>query len=80
MRGYNDDLTMSLAIACWVRDTALTANKRDEEYREAFFNSMISTNRQFNTAIPGMAGYRKSEESFEEAKIQYQEYMWLIKG
>jgi hypothetical protein len=23
MRGYNDDLTMSLAISLWVRDTAL---------------------------------------------------------
>ena len=23
MRGYNDDLTMSLAIGLWVRDTAL---------------------------------------------------------
>ena len=24
MRGYSDDLIMALAIACWVRDTALT--------------------------------------------------------
>ena len=23
MKGYNDDLVMALAIACWVRDTAL---------------------------------------------------------
>jgi len=80
MRGYNDDLIMSLAIACWVRDTALTANKRDEEYREAFFNSMISTNRHFNTAIPGMAGYKKSDDSLAEAMSEYKEYMWLMKG
>jgi hypothetical protein len=80
MRGYNDDLMMSLAIACWVRDTALIANKRDEEYREAFFNSMISTNRQLNTAIPGMVGYKKSGDSLEEARSQYKEYMWLLKG
>ena len=27
MRSYNDDLVMSLAIACWVRDTAIEVNK-----------------------------------------------------
>ena len=48
MRGYNDDLTMSLAIGCWVRDTALSANRREQEYREAFFNSMISTDKKFD--------------------------------
>ena len=35
MRSYNDDLVMALAIACWVRDTALTVNKRDAEYNKA---------------------------------------------
>jgi len=29
MRGYNDDLVMSLAIACWIRDTVVTSSKRD---------------------------------------------------
>jgi len=64
MRGYNDDLIMSLAICCWVRDTALTANKREMEYREAFFSSLISTNKKLDTTIPGMLGHN----SFENKK------------
>jgi len=35
MKGYNDDLVMSLAIACWVRDTAIISAKRGEEGRLA---------------------------------------------
>ena len=80
MRGYNDDLTMSLAIGCWVRDTALSANKLEQEYREAFFNSMVSTNKQFNTTIPGMLGHNRLDNSLEEAREQYEQYMWLLKG
>ena len=29
MRSYNDDLVIAASIACWVRDTALTVNKKD---------------------------------------------------
>ncbi len=29
MRSYNDDLIMSLAIACWVRDTALEVSQKE---------------------------------------------------
>ena len=34
-RGYNDDLVIALAIACWIRDTALTVNQRDVEQRKS---------------------------------------------
>ena len=40
MRSYNDDLIMALAIACWVRDTALETNGRDAEYQKACLSSM----------------------------------------
>jgi hypothetical protein len=82
MRGYNDDLIMSLAIGCWVRDTALSANVREQEYREAFFNSMIATNKKFDSTIPGMLGHKenKSSRSVEKAAQEYKQYMWLIKG
>jgi hypothetical protein len=80
MRGYNDDLMMSLAIGCWVRDTALTANKRDQEYTEAFFNSITSTNKQFNTTIPGMAGHSGLDNSLSNALEEREQYMWLMKG
>jgi len=80
MRGYNDDLIMSMAIGCWVRDTALTANEREQEYREAFFNSLVSTNKKFDTTIPGMLGYNDMGKKQEEAAQQNQEFIWLMKG
>jgi len=80
MRGYNDDLIMSMAIGCWVRDTALTANEREQEYREAFFNSLVSTNKKFDTTIPGMLGYNDMGKKQEEAAQQHQQYIWLMKG
>jgi hypothetical protein len=44
MRSYHDDLVMALAIGCWVRDTALTVNQRDLEYKKAMvgFNMKIT--------------------------------------
>jgi len=82
MRGYNDDLIISLAIACWVRDTALMTSQRDIEYKKAILSSMISANTQMNTSIPGMLGYKK-ESSFdilEKERQQQQDFMWIYKG
>ncbi len=85
MRGYNDDLVMALAIACWVKDTALTVNERDLAYNKAFLNAMVHTNTKVQTAIPGMHGYKNSldhdkmaEKNKEIAKAI--EYSWLYKG
>jgi hypothetical protein len=87
MRGYNDDLIMALAIACWVRDTALTTSQRDVEYKKACLNSIISVNTKLNTTLPGMEGYNPKEaveeklfKGREEAKSAYEQYPWLIKG
>jgi hypothetical protein len=35
MRSYHDDLVMALAIGCWVRDTALTVNKKKPRIQES---------------------------------------------
>ena len=83
MRGYNDDLIMSLAIACWVRDTALTVNKRDIEFKKACLNSMVAVNTKINTTVPGMEGYNRKEALDEKMFKQieeYKQYSWLIKG
>jgi len=81
-RGYNDDLVMSLAIACWVRDTVLEENTKDLQYKRAFLNSMISSNTKMNTLIPGMQGYKKVEsfDKIRAAEKTYKEFGWLIKG
>ena len=80
MRGYNDDLVMSLAIGCWVRGTALETNKREQEYREAFFNSIVATGRNFDTTIPGMLGHKGLNKNLDKAKKEQEQYIWLLKG
>ena len=69
---------MAFAIACWVRDTALTLNKRDIEYTKAFMNSIFRNDTIINTAIPGMRGYKSVKNTNEIKKAQ--EYAWLYKG
>jgi len=80
MRGYNDDLTMALAIGCWVRDTALTANKKESDYREAFFNSIGVIGKRLDTTIPGMLKHNRSDEALQKAAEMTGEYMWLLRG
>jgi hypothetical protein len=83
MRGYNDDLTMALAIACWVRDTALTVNQREADYKKACLNSIIKVDTKVNTTIPGMQGYNRKEaldDKMFKSKQDYEKYSWLIKG
>jgi len=82
MRSYNDDLVMALAIACWVRDTALTVNQRDMEYNKAMMSSMIISNRELDTTIPGMTGHDRINLQKKQAKAikQNKEFVWLLKG
>jgi hypothetical protein len=78
MRGYNDDLVMPLAIACWVRDVAIIKNGRDIEYKKALLNAMIKTNTKLNTTIPGQIGYKR-ETDFTKVKEERpeKEFLWL---
>jgi hypothetical protein len=43
---------------------------------------MIFTKTSLNTTIPGMHGYKNEEKSdkIKEAKDNYKNYGWLIKG
>jgi hypothetical protein len=81
MRGYNDDLVMALAIACWVRDTAIQASSRDLNYQKAFVDSIIVSSRKFETRIKGQEGYKKDNilDKMSEAKSLYSQYKWIIK-
>ena len=86
MKNRNDDLTMSLAIACWVRDTALTVSQRDIEYTKAMFNAITVANTKVQTKIPGQIGYNGNYSMDEkrvnqkELKEFYKMYDWLYKG
>ena len=78
MRMYNDDLVMSFAIGCWVRDTALQENKKALEYSKIFLSSMTVSKRGLNTSIPGQEGYKPIEQS--DAMKKQREFLWLLKG
>ena len=81
MQGYNDDLVMSLAIACWIKDTVFQTNQRELEYKKAMLTSLVKTNTMMDTKIPGMLGYNKDlSVSLNEAKQQYQNFFWVYKG
>ena len=86
MRSYNDDLTMALAIGCWVRDTALETNEREAEYKKAFLGSMIMSNTKMSTTIPGMSGYSRKFDVEADLKNKKQaqqldeQFVWLYKG
>jgi len=82
MRGYNDDLIMSLAIACWIRDTVIASSRKDERYAKAILDSMVYANTKMNTSIKGMHGYKQNEmhDKLEEHKKIQSEYGWLYKG
>ena len=82
MRSYNDDLIMSLAIACWVRDTALATNARDIEYAKAFIGGITKTSNELDTRINGMMkqGTIKLQDKARKQKATYDSYPWLFKG
>jgi len=82
MRSKHDDLVMSFAIACWIRDTVFEESAYNREKSESMLSAIKTSNKTFNSAIPGMVGYRqvrKDNQAREAQKIQ-QEYMWLYRG
>jgi len=82
MRSYNDDLVMSFAIGCWVRDMVLVENQRSLEYDKQFLSAMSTESTKLSTTIPGMLGHRRSqkENQQEKAKEFNEQYMSIIKG
>ena len=82
MRGYNDDLIMSLAIGCWVRDTVLVENQRGVEYSKQFISSISSKETKFSTTIPGQLGHKATKLVEQSANAQEfnDQYMTIIKG
>ena len=81
MKSYNDDLIMALAIACWVRDTALQVNARDLNYQKAFVDAIITSKTTFNTRIKGQHGYEGDNilDKMSEAEQIYEQFKWIIK-
>lgn len=82
MRSKHDDLVMSFAIACWIRDAVYEESAYDREKSEKMMNAFFTGKRELNTTIPGMIGHLPVMISGQasEAKKQQQQYSWLYKG
>jgi hypothetical protein len=82
MRGYNDDLVMSFAIGCWVRDTVIVESQKNIEYSKQFLSSITTSKTNLSTTVPGMAGHQQTKENQEAHRAQEfnDQYMALIKG
>jgi hypothetical protein len=52
MKGYNDDLVMSAAIGCWIRDTVVGPNFVSTEMKRQLISGMSKTS-TVNTQIDG---------------------------
>jgi len=77
-KGYNDDLVMALAIACWVRDTTLINSQKDLQLNLAILNSISKGKTVLNTSIPGMNMNKQIE--IDNNKKMYKEFAWILKG
>ena len=80
MRSYNDDLVIAACIGCWVRDTALTANKREKQYKKALLSSISVSTTRLNTRIAGQHGYQQSTKTFKGTDGKTHDFSWIIKG
>jgi hypothetical protein len=72
---------MALAIACWVRDTALQSNARELNYKKAFVAAIRTSKTTMNTQIKGQQGYKKDDifDKMGAAEDLYSQYKWIIK-
>lgn len=69
-KGYNDDLVMACALACWIRDTFLSSSLTSTDLTKAMMECM-SIKRVEHTDIPGATKdprFIKSNESLSRSK------------
>ena len=80
MRSYNDDLVIAACIGCWVRGTALTANKREADYKKALLTSISVSSTKLNTKIQGQHGFKGNQKTFKGTDGKTHDLNWIIKG
>ena len=83
MKGYNDDLVMSYAIALWVRDTALRLQKDRKDQQWAMMNTMLDKNgNKTDHSVgfqKGKLGHPKENPYEMEIKGEKEDLSWLLK-
>jgi hypothetical protein len=81
-RGYNDDLVMSFAITCWLRDTAIEIDSRNRIMDKAILSAIVVKGKQFDSSLEGSRGFYSGPELQRKSKMQLEvekrkKYSWL---
>ena len=72
---------MSLAIACWVRDTALTENEKDMAYKKGYARWSYENHHNHEYSNKGQKFYKETfNEKHEEEIKKTKEFFWIYKG
>ena len=79
MRGYNDDLTMSLSIGLWVRDTALRLRQEGIDLTKQALGGIGA--HSLDVAGMGFGGNTAMEEDPWKMRVgdTNEDLTWLIK-
>jgi hypothetical protein len=76
MRSYNDDLIMACAIGCWVKDTVLTINQRDLEYKKAFLDCVTVKRTTLDTSMNRLDS--RTREALREQQQTMNDFPWIF--
>jgi len=83
MRGYNDDLVMSFAIALWIRDTALRIQTDKNDQQRAMMSSILGSNgnkEDYTSGFQkGRTGHPTKNPYEMEVGDDKEDLTWLIK-
>jgi len=82
-KGYNDDLVIPAAIACWVRSTVFEHSQRENDYKVAFLKSIVRSTTTIDTTIPGMMKREHAAKQLDEQRQaggDHTKFNWLYKG
>lgn len=75
-RNYNDDMVMTVAIACFVKDLVYATNTLESSYKKAFLDSIFVSNTTLNTKAAGQIGAPMSVQ-YEQQIKDYEAYSWI---
>jgi hypothetical protein len=77
MRGYNDDLVMSLGIGLWVRDTALRLRQEGVDLTKMAIGGI----QQHSFTLDGFGGNSSLDENPWQMRVgdRNEDLTWLIK-
>ena len=82
MKGYNDDVVMSYAIALWIRDTALRLKKDKNDQQWSMMDTMLKVNGNVEHSTgfqKGSPGFPKENPWEMDVIGEKEDLTWLIK-